>query len=825
MASNPTYLFVLTLLACGAHAQVGFEPQALQHFPADGLVAVQTSLADFDSDGDLDAIVAGSSGSSSVQRFYRNTGDAVFSADPSWPDVADGGRHLVADIDADGDPDVVLAGRIVRNLGGSSFQVATITAFAQPLACADFTGDAVPDLLVRGFGNVTQQLQQVGGAFVAAAVPTTNVLVRDAAAHDFDGDGDTDLLLAASPYVVPFQPSWPGQPRLWRNDGTGQFTEQYLPGATNGATTSLAVADFDGDGDQDAVMLTQVVFPLVWQLRSNDGAGNLQIAAGLPANVPLAPLAAIDLDRDGDQDLVGGASWFENNGAASFVERAHALASPLESVQASGDIDGDLDSDLVVGLGSAPRLLLNVGAARLADGSRTPWRGGALATADFDGDGDLDLLGVEAGLAGRMGRNDGTGWFTPQTFPWPNGQVAVVRTGDMDGDADVDVLALLSVTGPPQLRFFRNLGNATFVDTGLTAPGPTLPTNITDFRLLDADGDGDQDAVVVVRQGGVQLYANNGAGAFTLVPGAFPVYLGWLRTVAVGDLDGDGDQDVLTGDESYGSAPSQLRYFANNGTGVFADVTAQRLQAPLALARSVELADLDGDGDRDAFVACWGTPSYPTSVNLLLRNDGSGNLSFQPSALPSALPTGSVTLLDFDVDGNLDAVVGTYQNGVRWWRNQGTGTFTDIGGRYPPPSTVSSARFLAGDFDDDLDPDLLLGDEMLFNQRWAASVSLLARTGRPLPYVVQTTTAATAATPFFSLLSGRTPLPPFGTLATAPGTAVLLPGTGLVGGSATLVYPIPAAPGLIGLELMLQSLFTGAVLPHLSPGVHVRFVD
>jgi hypothetical protein len=824
MASNPTARLSLTLLACGASAQVAFETQALQHFPADGLLATQASLADFDGDGDLDAIVAGAAGSGSVQRFYRNAGNAVFVAEPNWPDLADGGRHLVADIDADGDADVVLAGRIARNLG-SSFQVVSITAFAQPLACADFNGDTVPDLLVRGFGNDTQQLRQAGGAFAAVAVPTANVLVRDAAARDFDGDGDVDLLLAASQYVIPFQPAWPGQPRLWRNDGSGQFTEQYLPGATNGTTLSLAVADFDGDGDQDAVLLTQVGFMLAWQLRRNDGTGNLQVATGLPTIASLSPLAAIDLDRDGDQDLVGGASWLENNGAANFVERSHGLDSPLEAVQASGDIDGDLDSDLVVGLGSAPRLFLNVGAARLADGSRTPWRGSGLATADFDGDGDLDLLGVEAGLAGPLGRNDGTGWFTRETFPWPNGQVGVVRTGDLDGDADVDVLALVSPTGPPQLRFFRNLGNATFVDTGLTTPGPTPPNNTTDFRLLDADGDGDQDAVVVVREGGVQLYANNGAGAFTLVPGAFPAYSGWLRTVAVGDLDGDGDQDVLTGDESYGSAPSRLSYFANNGVGVFTDVTAQRLQAPLALVRTVELADFDGDGDRDAFVACWGTPSYPTSVNLLLRNNGSGNLAVLPSALPSTLPSGSVTLLDFDVDGDLDAVVGTYQNGVRWWRNQGNGIFTDIGGRYPPPSTVATSRFLAGDFDDDLDPDLLLGDQLLFNQQWAARVTQLARTGRPLPYAVQTTTAATAATPFFSFLSGRTPLPPFGTLATASGTALLLPSLGLLGGTAQIAYPIPAEPALVGLELTLQSLFLGAPLPHLSPGVRARFVD
>ncbi|MFY9343064.1 MAG: VCBS repeat-containing protein [Planctomycetota bacterium] len=824
-------LFATTaLLPVALPAQFVFEAQALQHFPADGLQALKTSFADFDGDGDPDVVTTGTPGSTTLQRFYRNDGHGVFTPDPAWPDVVNGTNHLVADFDSDGDPDVLLDGAIVRNLGGGVLQLTTVAATGWPVACEDFDGDGVRDLFVQrnnGIGMGVALFRQVGGTFVQVPVPTTDVLLRAGAARDFDGDGDIDLLLAAAPYVLPFTANWSGNDRLWVNNGLGQFVEQLLPGTTNADTTTMAVADFDGDGDHDCALLAPSIFPPGgWELRLNDGLGNLLITTGhLPASMPLTSFRAVDLDGDGDRDLVGLTNWLENDGTAHFTARAWLLAAPSMPVLDHGDVDADGDLDLIVAAGSPQRLLLNLGPGRLFDASRTPWRRATVASGDVDGDGDLDLLtGTPDGF---LGINDGTGWFTEVPFPWGVSQVmpSTVQIVDVDGDTDRDVLCVLSLTtGGPQLRLFRNNGSGTFVDGGTTGmPGP-LPSNTIGSAMLDADGDGDRDVVLIVRQGGVFLYRNNGAGAFSASPGAFPAYMGWLRTVAVGDLDGDGDIDVLTGDESYGAAASEIHYFANNGAGVFTDVSATRLQAPVALTRSLTIADIDNDGDLDAFAGCWGTASYPNSVNLLLQNNGGGMLSHVPAALPAVLPTGSVALGDLDDDGDVDAVVGTYQSGVRFWRNQGA-TFVDVGGMFPLPSTVAYGLSRLVDIDDDLDLDLVIGDGMLANVHWNARNLLPCRIGQPLPYAVRTLTSATTAQPFFGLQFARVPLPPFGTLAMPIGAPLLLPPLALTGGAGQVTYPIPAVPGLVGLELVLQSLFLGPTTVHLSPAVRLPVLD
>lgn len=823
-------LATATLLLGSVPAQFAFESPGLQHFPADGLLALQSSFADFDGDGDPDVVMTGTNGGNSLQRFYRNDGHGVFTPYSGWPDVANGTNHLVADFDSDGDPDVLLEGAIVRNLGGGVLQLTTVAAAGRPIACADFDGDGVRDLFVQvntGVGLGVGMYRQVGGTFVPAAVPTADVLLRDAAASDFDGDGDVDLLLTAVPYVVPFTANWAGNDRLWRNNGLGQFVEQFLPGAQNADTPSMVVADFDGDGDDDCALRAGGL-PAAWQLRLNDGLGNLLVATGhLPANLPFTPLRGVDLDGDGDRDLAGVTNWLENDGSAHFTSRPYPLAVPTAPVADAGDVDADGDLDLVLAGGLPQRLLLNLGPGVLVDASRTPWNHATAASGDADGDGDVDLLAVPGTLDGVLGINDGTGWFTEVPFPWPAGQVlqSSVHFVDVDGDSDRDVLCVLSPTaGGTQLRLFRNNGSANFVDAGATGlPGP-LSSYTTATAVLDADGDGDRDLVLIVRQGGVFLYANNGLGAFSAVPGAFPAYVGWLQCVAVGDLDGDGDTDVLTGDESYGATPSAIRYFANNGVGVFTDVSAQRLQSPLALTRSLTVADVDADGDLDAFAGCWGTASYPNSVDLLLRNTGGGMLSHVPSALPAVLPTGSVALGDLDHDGDLDAVVGTYQGGVRFWRNQGA-TFADVGGVFPLPSTVGYQPMRTADVDDDGDADLLLGEGLLTNAHWIASTKLLCRVGQPFPYAVRTLTNATTALPFFALQFARVPLPPFGTLAMPIGAPLLLPGLALAGGAAQVAYPIPSEPGLVGIEMVVQSLFSGTNTLHLSPAVRFLVLD
>ncbi len=808
-------------------AQIAFEQPGRRHLPLDDAQSLRVSLADLDGDGHLDLVATCQTSAGWRQRFYRNGGGGVFDRDPRWPDVPSPSRHLLADFDGDGRVDVLLDGQVIRTLAGGVLQPLTTAATTWPIAFGDMDGDGQGDLLARhGSGRGVSLWRKVGADFVpapAGSLPTADVVLADAALRDFDGDGDLDILLAVQPLRAPFT-HWPGHDRLWRNDGAGRFTEVILPGAGDVETSAMAVGDFDGDGDQDCVLRTTVsFFQVEWQFRRNDGAGNLVVVPGrLPPTTPARALWPLDLDGDGDLDLVGTDLWLRNDGSAGFAQRP-LTAPTIGTTLAGGDVDADGDLDLVLGGAftndGMNRLLLNDGRQTFVDATAFPWSGAAVAgVGDIDGDGDQDLLGAQAG---PLFRNDGAGWFTAAPFPWLEPTVSTpVHFADVDGDGDADALFVSSPTaGSFRMRLCRNDGRGGFVDD---SPGnaPTgLSVQIRATAVLDADRDGDPDFLVAIWQGGLQLFLNDGRGRFTESVGAMPALVDWFTTLAVGDLDRDGDLDVLTGESNYGSTPgTSLRFLENDGTGRFLDATSRRLQVPTSLVVALAPGDVDGDGDLDVVVGCWGTASYPTSVDHLLVNDGTGRLVAVPGRLPTTLPAGTLALGDLDQDGDLDLVAGTYQQGVRFWRNDGGGGFTDVGGMHPPPSTLAHLTPRLVDLDGDDDLDLLLGDRLYGNQHWGLEAPLLARIGRDFPLHLRAPIGTALAVPFFSSHRTQWPLPPHGTLAVVPSSTFPLPPVVMVGGRGAVVHTIPATPALIGVTVAIQAWF--ALGPgHLSPPV------
>jgi hypothetical protein len=176
-------------------------------------------------------------------------------------------------------------------------------------------------------------------------------------------------------------------------------------------------------------------------------------------------------------------------------------------------------------------------------------------------------------------------------------------------------------------------------------------TNLRAMVAGDLDGDGDED-LVVAGTGSNRVYLNAGSGLFT-TNSAFGATNG--AGLALGDLDGDGDLDVVAADDLAGAV------HLNDGTGTFTPGSSLG-----SGGRGVAVGDIDGDGDLDVIVAASG----PNRVYL---NNGSGSLS-AGGTYGTTNNTG-VAMADLDGDGDLDAFV-TRLGPNMVFRNNGSGVFT-----------------------------------------------------------------------------------------------------------------------------------------------------
>ncbi len=798
-----------------------------RHLPMDNGASAAIASGDLDGDGDADAYQANGSVRDYV---YVGAGDGTFAITfatvPAKP--TDGfvpSKVALADVDGDGDLDVVHAmiqadlNRLFRNDGGLVFTDVTDTA-------------------LNG----------------------TTVTARDLAVADVDGDDDLDILFANQSFTLTNE--------LLLNDGSGVFTYAtgQMPQDGNG-NNGVRFADLDADGDLDAVTAGVLEHAYL-----NDGAGNFTDKAGAFASDGITDLLDVgDVDGDGFPDVVKELSndvvgAFLNDGTASFTLSAGAIPATSQNVQdlELADLTGNGDLDLVLAADGPTVVYLGAGTGFFAEGPLfdDDADSNGVATADVDGDTDLDLLFSNEFEQNTLYFGDGTGAFVnPDAvfLPAETTSDAAAALGDVNGDGWSDAL-VVGMDGLSYSRLLLNDGAGALIETSGQIPDPDqFPY---DVELSDFDGDGDLDAMVATGYDD-GLFLNDGMGVFSDDSAAMPPIGEQSVELVLGDMDDDGDDDAFVivgnslfdpdvllrndlsdtqsfadvshqlpinstraGDAQFGDfdrdgdldilfcgRPSPLRFYANDGAGVFTHLAALT-PAESYHVRSMAAGDVDADGDVDVLTGnTTGTFSGEKPDRLFLNEiaDPVGTFVLAVGQLPAVSDehTTAVALEDMDGDGDLDALM-ERPSALAVWTNDGAGNFADDGGPGSSFGGYSISDIDATDLDGDGDPDVLatatISYQDLYFHGTARHVAWRAipRVGKDLVLDVY----GPAGEPYvlgFAQGKATIPFPPYGTFMLDPATFVhVFEGVIGPGGVVSPGGPVPNNPALVGFSLYWQ---------------------
>ncbi len=653
------------------------------------------AVADFNGDGQPDVLEL----STGTLVVLLGNGDGTFQAAIDTGAGATLSVVAAGDLNGDGKADVVgvsgssLFVYISRGDGtfaaGVSYNIgATAGGFNPVLSLGDFNGDKKTDVGISigedsVTGNEVVFLGNGDGTF--QTTPKTSTGIADAgfaATGDFNGDGKLDLVLTqatngcAGAFCV-------GSVLLGNGDGTFQaplvvFSAPEGLGVSFGA---LAAADVNGDGKLDLVVNTSNTEVVQVYLGNGDGTfsnTNTYVASmGTVDNgeLPATTLAIADFNGDGKVDVACLNSVLLGNGDGTFqgIELGTVPSRALTSVVGDFEKDDTPDVALVSNTYSSPGPSLSIlhnngaGILSLLHTYTLPYPlqtvSFGIVTADFNGDGKLDLIvfamvldSSEWGYSVLLGNGDGS-FQSPIFYSQSDvgslafGSSSAFVVADFNNDQKPDIAFTFQGTGSNSLGILIGNGDGTFAAPVYYYDDGFLPLIVADFNgdgKLDL-ASGGEDPVA----GGWATVILSGNGDGTFQTAVSPSSLKGFAAYLTADLNNDGKADLVSSVFANSTTPSQVAL--GNGDGTFTLLTALQYQVSA-------IADFNGDGKPDVVVTSY-NGSIPGHAGVLLGNGDGTFGSFINIVTNGVLPTPTIQIADMNDDG-LPDIVFPWSNGI-----------------------------------------------------------------------------------------------------------------------------------------------------------------
>jgi len=555
---------------------------------------------DVENDTDQDVVITGENNSGqNITKLYSNDGSGNFTEVLGTPfEGVTQSAIAHSDINNDNDQDLIISGLnnfaqnvtiLYENDGLGVFTEVVGTTLDSvklgEVSFADIDNDGDSDLLISGRNNQAQLISIIyindglGNFSEATGITLIGCEYGSNIFTDLDNDNDLDIVISGR------GASFQTVTAIYINDGVGNFINTKGSVFNDLHYSSIGFSDIDNDSDFDVLVAGQLTSGgSLSTLYLNDGAGNYSEITGTPfQGVAYGTIDFADTDGDGDEDvfITGNAGTlspisvlYNNDGNGVFTE---VTGTPFDSVYYGdsefADIDGDNDLDLLLTgytlTGGVTKMYRNDGNNSFVELIGTPFGSviyGSVAFADVDNDGDMDVLitGDNGPIISKLYLNDGAGVFAEVSgTPFEGVRFSSVAFSDVDNDNDLDVF-LSGRNGSSQAvsKLYTNDGNGVFMED-LISTFEVLWRSSNAFS--DIDGDGDQDLLITGANliGGPEskLYLNDGTGVFSFIINDTinPISDG---AIMFKDIDGDNDDDLLVSGITTGEIVTRL--FRNN---------------------------------------------------------------------------------------------------------------------------------------------------------------------------------------------------------------------------------------------------------------------